>query len=442
MKPRIGRCGTTIGALFLLGLLLLLNALWFNHPLLISEVGVTTNKSLILEAGVATNKKLIFVNSNEMHRNDELYPRKFTLKANPTPAQPERDLEHGTTQHWTMPDTCVGGTNHKFWNAERAEDAVVKEYTDAYVWRDGETTYFSYNGVFSNSQRCSGGASKAPLTNISLSRLAQRSKSQYPHAILLASQHDADDIFHFLQEKAMVLGLFRDLLDDAKLKPIYVLIDYPVATRFRKFCMLLGLDRFQFIAQVDGASPVLVKHLYVPYAQLCNTGSSAPAIKTRKWLYEFNPQEYANQNYAMDILVLDCKENGHCPINGGCLQNSLQVAQALRIAFPQRTVRHATLEYLTTNKTLQLFSSAEVLVSPHCSGLAYLNLLPRHAKVVEISNVRQQCNLKYYSMSLSLGLQHRVLLPLKLKKNGIDFTKADVPCTVLTVRDLLSLKTG
>jgi hypothetical protein len=327
-------------------------------------------------------------------------------------------LEPIVTQTWRLTPEYS-----RFDNLQQ-EPSVLKMFEDCLVYTVHPTTYFKNDKVWSASERClqtgktvpvafKGDATGVPIIDA---------------AVLLTSQQWGGAHFHYIAEKALIIGPARSVLEQPHVK----LIVEQSPEHLLAFYELLGIERSRVV--ISG-QPMRVRKLYLPYYAQCGFVNSETLQLTRKWLQDRFPELYSKRPIlANGILVVDRRENGIC---NRCLENTDAIIVALQKAFPTRKV-FRYMGDIPLKQQMEAFASGELIVAPHGAGLVNLVFAPNHAKVIEIYNNPHEVNYCFFDLALGLRLRYRMLSPLKTSDSMVDFTKGDVTRILQTAKSMLA----
>ncbi|KAH9250911.1 hypothetical protein BASA81_011299 [Batrachochytrium salamandrivorans] len=337
-----------------------------------------------------------------------------------------RDIEAFETSNWRSPTDCIYA--HKFWVNIRNSPAVIKTFESTKVWRNLFNVFYQGPQVFSVSHRCLNTWGETPwyLSWISPTISTTTFKSAY----LDASQSWGGEFFHAIHEKAFSLGAARELLNQ---NPDMIIIVEVLPPKLAEFAWeILGIPKARFHVL---SLTIVVEQLYVPFGLDCASQSRLHTLLTRDWIWDRHPTLYRTAKKPTDITIVHRNEAGIC---NRCLENSNELYAAFQKQYPLRTVHHIVLGDLPYSQTIKLLAQTEILIAPHGAGLVNMILLPNGAKVIEIQNKDDQCNLCFYELSLALGLRFKAISPLKVGPSAVDFTRVDIEHVLETVKDMMS----
>lgn len=344
-----------------------------------------------------------FRTSEYVLQDDVCFPA-FAKRSSPVVAQANltRDVEVFETSNWRSPEDCIDG--HEYWANVRNSPAVIKRFESTRVWRNLFNVFYQGPQVFSASRRCQNTWGETPwyLSWISPTLSTLTFKTAY----LDASQSWGSEFFHAIHEKAFSLGVARELLSQDPDMIIIVEILPPKLAEFAWEILGIPKERFHVLSMA-----VTVEQLYVPFGLECAVQSKLHTLLTREWIWDRHPALYKTARKPTDITIVQRNEGGVC---NRCLENSQDLYVAIQQRYPLRVVHHIVLGDLPYSKIIQLLSQTEVLIAPHGAGLVNMILLPSGAKVVEVQNKDNQCNLCFYELSLALGLRFKAISPLRV----------------------------
>ena len=228
-----------------------------------------------------------------------------------------------------------------------------------------------------------------------------------------------------------MIGLARSVFEKNPNTYIIVEAHYHQVTQFFE---LLGI-RADRIIVIGHGEDIFVKKLHLTYFMICGLQSVEITRATRKWVRDRHPSLYSSVINKTDIIVLHRSESG-CK---RCLRNSNEIANGLRVAFPERKVILFVAGSMSVYEQMKIVCNAEVFVAPHGAGLTNLIFLPDGASVVEIHNHPDYISEVYYELSIALDYKYRGIAPKRTSERTVDFSLADIPHVVETVKEVLTI---
>lgn len=391
----------------------------FKHALAI--VSWTTAAMLMLFQTSTMQQCAYFRTGDQVFKDNICFPHFISFPAKQIDIRKLSNVELIKTPSWSSPDDCFRDVQRV--RMLQSQEAVVKRFFDVTIYRHGETTYFHGPLINSYSQRCD-----MPTGYITYPFNSMLSQTVHiNHAILDASQWSNGDLDNWMNDKAFMFGILRELIE----KRIPIIVDAPVPQKFFEFCSLLGISHDQIIQQTRFVN-YKVGTVYVPYMAHCGITSAANMLLTQHWIYSKHAILYKFRKSPSDIVVVQHNSLDLC---SNCIYNKDEIVSALISAFPENRVRVIIFDEIDMYGIMRVLSRSAVLVSPSMKGLTNMIFLPKGAGVVELFNDPVRCSSNSRELTNAMEFNYEAVMPLN--RGVVNFTDIDTQKVVNAVERLL-----
>jgi Glycosyltransferase 61 len=263
-------------------------------------------------------------------------------------------------------------------------DGIVKEYTDAVVYRGGR--YYTFV--------------KSPDTYLVLSRCSAHEKEKVPlkkrllppidsieifidRAVLVSSADYHPVFYHMVSERVFPLGSLRAIFK--KYPGITIIVDY-LSQGLIQYAQLLGIDTNSIIniGEVNDqnvvSKSVYVGTLYLPVGIGCGHISRGHVAAFQSWVRDEHKDLYkAKDRTSIGVIHRFENENTNYRFN-----NHDELMTALRTEWPHINIYDFIAGHHSIEEVMRMLSDTHLLIAPHGSGLVHMLLLPEGARVLEI----------------------------------------------------------
>jgi len=324
-------------------------------------------------------------------------------------------------------------------NSFQFEPAKLKTLANAVLHRWDSTTFVEGDRYWLACERCLDRALHPHSTNRPPSRTIEE-------AVLMSSQIWGFGFYHYMSEKAFMLGAARSILESNPNSVLIIEEGPGPYMSFLKDILGISLDRVYVLSSQNDVW--LVKKMHMTFYMSCGYVSPMNQRLIRKWVRDRHPAIYPGHVFTVDdprqnvyvqkgsIVILDRSEGGGC---NRCIRNTGDLVTMLQGAVSDHPIVHLRAGDISVTGQMEIFAKCELLIAPHGAGLTNMLYMPDNGKILEIQNHPGYFHLGYYDMAHGFGLKYRGIGPLQTDptRNIVDFNRMDVQKTFEAAMELL-----